>query len=416
MRNLPTDANGQELTPPPVNPDLSQRRAGEEIIPLMTQVRRYKLITPLFGGGVEPGIADPVTLIRGSEIRGHLRFWWRATRGGQFNGDLRAMKEAEDLLWGAASTAQKPRPSQVQIAVEITNRGEEEQPFQTKTHAFPGWRDLAYAAFPLQESQGKVQVGVMFTLTLTFPQSQQSEVEAALWAWETFGGIGARTRRGFGALRNLDADPPQANAMEQFIRKGLQCHTVDGTWPNGVPHLTPHLRLKITAAHPDPRAAWEYLIRRLKNFRQSRYPGAAPNRPGRSKWPEPDAIRRLTGQRDPRHSKVHSQVDKFPRAAFGLPIVFHFKDQGDPDDTVLQGREHNRLASSLILRPLACAGGQAVGLALILEGSSLPPGGLVLKDAPHDPTVQAELTQQEAQTIPPLGGNTNVLQAFLDTL
>src|SRR5579862_2869390 len=43
-----------------------------------------KVVTPLFGGGVDPGENDPHTLIRGTAIRGHLRFWWRATRGARF--------------------------------------------------------------------------------------------------------------------------------------------------------------------------------------------------------------------------------------------------------------------------------------------------------------------------------------------
>ncbi len=420
MRKPPTDESGAERTPPRVEPVLNQRRAGGQTTQLMTQVHRYELITPLLGGGVEPGLADPVTVIRGSEIRGHLRFWWRACRGGRFGGNLARMKEAEDLLWGAASTAQRPTPSQVQVEVEIANPGQDEQPFETRTRASQNWRSLAYAAFPLQGDEekppGKVRTGVAFTLTLTFPQSQQAEVEAALWAWETFGGIGARTRRGFGALRDLDVSLPQASAVQQFIQIGLERHVTPGTWPMRVPHLsrTPHLR--IAAARPNAKAAWEYLIRRLKEFRQSRNPGTAPNKPGRSKWPEPDEIRRLTGQRSPLHATPLSTVGKFPRAAFGLPIVFHFKDSGDPDDTMLQGRDHDRLATPLILRPLSCANGQAVGLALILDGTALPLGGLVLKDAPGNPTVQATVTPAEASAVSPLAGNVDVLQAFLNTL
>ena len=53
---------------------------------LVKQIRSYKVITPLFGGGVTPNEKDPVTTVRGSSVRGHLRFWWRATRGGEFVG------------------------------------------------------------------------------------------------------------------------------------------------------------------------------------------------------------------------------------------------------------------------------------------------------------------------------------------
>jgi len=65
-------------------------------------VRSYRVITPLFGGGVDPQQADPLTTVRSSEVRGQLRFWWRATRAGRYGADgLKQMKEAEDCLWGS---------------------------------------------------------------------------------------------------------------------------------------------------------------------------------------------------------------------------------------------------------------------------------------------------------------------------
>ena len=69
------------------------------------------------------------------------------------------------------------------------------------------------------------------------------------------------------------------------------------------------------------------------------------------------------------HVPVHP-VQKFPRGKFGLPIIFEFKKDdvrnGDPKKSTLQGSEHDRLASPLILRPIDCSDG-AVGLALLLE-------------------------------------------------
>src|SRR5436190_2212651 len=101
-RNLPP--NMQE---PPAQ---VERHTGETI----AQVREYRLITPLFGGGVNPREADPISVVRASEVRGHLRFWWRATRGGQFGGDLEKMKQAEDLLWGSTE-----HPSLVGVEVKV---------------------------------------------------------------------------------------------------------------------------------------------------------------------------------------------------------------------------------------------------------------------------------------------------------
>src|SRR6266545_8104236 len=115
MRHAPKDKDGHPVAVPEVK--------VKERPDYVTQEREYELITPLFGGGVEPGEADPVTTIRATEIRGHLRFWWRATRGGQFDGDLQEMKKAEDRLWGAASSSNDTLPSQVNIQVVPTNRG-----------------------------------------------------------------------------------------------------------------------------------------------------------------------------------------------------------------------------------------------------------------------------------------------------
>jgi len=447
MRELP-----KEL-PPPVKPRLDRLKRGDEEIKLITQVRSYELITPLFGGGVNTGEADHITVARGTEIRGQLRFWWRACRGGCFNGNLAEMRKAEDKLWGAASTEKKPMPSQVVVILLPVHGGEAKQPFEIVADPVDNRTGrpkpklkanesvaLPYAAFPLQPSEEEIRAGgiglktktvrnkVRFTLKITYPDKQQQEVEAALWAWETFGGVGARTRRGFGALKlvSVDGEPitqPRATRIEAKIRRGLEKHVVSGTWPDGVPHLSLNPRIKVTGRRAEPKAAWEYLVMRLRDFRQSRT-RESPRQPGRSRWPEPDEIRRLTGCRCGRHAVPLSDIGKFPRAAFGLPVVFHFKDRdaGDPYNTYLTcGEEdHDRLASPLILRPLACKDG-AVGMAVVLEGTGvgMVPGGLVLEkeDEPEKSwPVEAMIDANEAQNIQPLNGEPDVLQAFLNRI
>ena len=438
MRPLPKDNSGTERQPPVwQDPDLTLGNT------LIRQVRKYELITPLFGGGVEAGVNDPTMLIRGTSVRGQLRFWWRATRGGEFSGSLDRMKEAEDRLWGAASTPQTPLPSAVQVEVRVTNRGRRFEVRNSRGEpvpiSHPSQSSYGYVAFPLQDvngAPGEVTEGVKFTLTLSFPAGNRKDVKAALWAWETFGGIGARTRRGFGALRLVSIDgtaiaPPQADAKTETVAgglaAGLETHVSTGAWPANVPHLAAPtaLRHTLTGTFNSPDQAWRELIGKLKAFRQDPIgrtpPSGTPRKPGRSKWPEPDAIRRLFPARTPAHAPfAPATPDKFPRAEFGLPIVLEFKRDdmrnGDPPKTTLEADlpKTDRFASPLILRPLACANGQAVGLAVVLECSPLPP--LKLEGAPGSPTVSAAVTAAEATRIPPLGGNPNVLEAFLNTL
>ncbi len=422
---------------------------------LIEQIREYRLITPLYGGGVTPGEADPVTVVRATEIRGHLRFWWRATRGGQFGNDPKAMKIKEDEIWGKAHTKEKKGNIEkeqeqnegdtcrqtVQIEVTLTHRGESKKSFylqrNPKGNLVPKGNDIPdYAAFPLRPPQEdlrrktqkqieeeikSVRHYVQFTLKITFSRTHSDDVQAALWAWETFGGIGARTRRGFGALRLLTVnskkndDLPSSNQradVRRWVNEHLEKFVVAGTWPNDVPHLEQKLFFELAYPATNTFYPWRQLIAQYTNFRQSRTKG----RTGRSNWPEAEAIRELTGKRQ-YQSLNHPQ--KFPRAAFGLPILFHFKDEGDPKDTTLQGanKEHERLASPLILRPLACNGEQAIGLAVILKGSRIPP--LILKE--ENEPVDARLNKADLARLPQLNndklkGETDVLRAFLHDL
>jgi CRISPR-associated protein Cmr1 len=441
-----------ETDPPVIDPAKPRFKQDGRI----TQLRRYKLITPLFGGGVEPKKNDLGQLINGKSVRGQLRFWWRACRG---TGSIEQMRLNEVDLWGAASEPGNPNPSKVSLAVSITERGSPDVPFlMLRNRPRPDDRNSIvppYAAFSLQPTDEEirqfqrrnetvriesVQVGVEFSLSISFLIDAREEVEAALWCWETFGGIGGRTRRGFGAiaLESVDEDgddatPEKWKSREVLskLNKKLEKTLAVGVWNPMVPHLPRSTTgvLKVTNAkyagqrrtvaggRNDVLKSWWYLIDKLHQFRQS--PRNETVYRGRSDWPEPDEIRRkytaLTGNttlRTPSH-----RVRTFPRVEFGLPIVFKFKDddRGEPPKTTLEGAHTNRLASPLILRPLLCQDG-AVCLAVILETPRVPDGGVELKGYGSVPT---GLTLGDERDIPPLRGKTaktDVLRAFLESL
>ncbi|MEI6179172.1 MAG: type III-B CRISPR module RAMP protein Cmr1 [Chloroflexales bacterium] len=461
-RTLPVDNQGKPKAPPTL--------AIDPAAPTV-HVRSYHVITPLFGGGVEPQQADPVTTVRSSEVRGHLRFWWRATRAGRYGANgLQQMKEAEDWLWGSTE-----RQSLVEVEVRNVQTGtlithltsDPTSPFLGDPIKSP----ISYAAFPLRRmperpNPGGLRFGVSFDLAVTLPTDPElrRDVLAALWAWETFGGVGARTRRGFGALHchavsgTTGLGPWLPTSRDSVIvlgwlRDRLSDFVVPGSAPIGVPllplHASPQGPFKVGtrtqlinfAQNPplayasrlekllkDNRLApsnvddllpalvvWYYPIHKLREFRQSRRDkNGKPY--GRSYWPEPDEIRRRTTGFLGKHA-VLSHTRKFPRAVFGLPIVFQFMHvPPDPPPTMLQGAHHDRMASRLILRPLACADDKFVSLALVLDAPPLPPGGLTLAGAaPGLPITTTSLTAAEA-AFPPLTGKTDVLQAFLDTL
>lgn len=470
----PTDAN---VWPPAVakQSDNPQLKIGKTEI--IVQKRQYKLITPLFGGGVEAGYNDPDNLIRATEIRGQLRFWWRAIRGGNpaFEGSLDKMKAREDEIWGAAnntkSSEKQPENAEqskveardwrgaVQIEVEEFSGGQELQPYcvykddndhrirSKLTNKVP-----AYVVFPLQPSQDELNQagkpadvwlktvwdGTTFTLKISFMGKWKFEVEAALWAWETFGGIGARTRRGAGAIQVIAVDGVQqvaallvtSSEAEKRIRDELRKLSAGEQFPEHVPHLSSDMQLCALDAIDEPFRIWEMLIGKLSSFRQQKKQLSEQKQftgkkkiPGPNKWPEAEAIRkRVLGKVKGRNA---NPPDKFPRAVFGLPIVFHFVKEQSLSDVSLQGKSerHDRLSSPLILRPLSYDENRALGIAAILKGWSFPTEGLKLvpkKKSPSDVALsQLRLTPGEVETLKLdyiSGNEKDALHAFMNYL
>jgi CRISPR-associated protein Cmr1 len=341
-----------------------------------------------------------------------------------------------------------------------------------------------YLAFPLRSEDGKpggkVLEGVSFRLILTYPRSNslranaiahrfpdgkgiEHEITAALWAWETFGGLGARTRRGFGALmlRNGTRNgqeltihrPNDSNDLRRWIIDTIQSYVTPGPFPNHVPHLTSNLAFAVSGQHSTGKAAWRHLGQKLRGFRQRRREDYRRRKGfGRSRWPEPDAVRDLAGtsyedlndSQHNHHAPIHKpKINAFPRAAFGLPISFEFQREqtnvhrtrsiDPPGKNTLEGDDptHERLASPLILRPLFCSDNRFVGLAAILEGVQLPPMQLTVQRGRSQHIqkgITAALSPSEAQTIgreadiEPLKRATttvtprDILLAFLETL
>lgn len=336
--------------------------------------RRYtcRLVTPMYGGGVIPGEVDRDMPIRATAIRGQLRYWWRLLHR---HLDSRTLFAAERAVWGGLGEGDLAA-SKVLITVENWSLPVPEAvgryPRRGTGHrATLEWEEWAhpYALFPAQGKVERGQIkdnprsvareGLTWTLRLAFRDlpreaAQRHELvhgvdEAVRW-WASFGGVGARTRRGLGALEITSVSPGSFAYVSaaEAEQAGLQ--------------------LTLKAPEASATAAWKLAVDALRSFRQGQ--GIGRNGPardsrspaGRSLWPEPDAIRRLVGSPSLRHPAKHEAGNVFPRAAFGLPIIFHFKDSDDPNDSELVpltgGKRHDRMASPLIIRPYPASQGK----------------------------------------------------------
>lgn len=368
-------------------PTLDLRRVTEAKEPL--ECRRYELqlVTPMYGGGARAGHIDIQQPIRASSIRGHLRWWWRLLNQHRFV-DAKKMRERESEIWGSTEC-----PSPVRIRVkEISGREPLKKDQRNKDgkpapFGFERYGSEAYALFPAIEAKDPVvehliDAGLRFDVHVTWPTQQRlnewrtaenqrlakerkpkkpehisdigAEIEQTIAMWIQWGGVGARTRRGLGALESVGS-----NTLATVASLAM-CQVL--TSPTS----------RATA-----KDSWREVLNLYRSFRQTEFRNRGSSRPGRTHWPEPDSIRQLTNCRlkPTKHdNRDHSSpigiqtAATFPRAVLGLPIGFKFIDEPagqadsdrDPMKVELMPVDQrdgktvvlDRMASPVITRPI----------------------------------------------------------------
>jgi CRISPR-associated protein Cmr1 len=363
---------------------LTNARAPEGKGP--TELRyRVKLITPMFGGGVRAREVDTLQPFRTKGIKGHLRWWWRVmARAGDLDSfypgedpktwDVNRLREKEGDLWGMLA-ADGPKRSAVSLqvldvhALRLVDFEEQESN-----------GNLDYVYFSAKKGAGNdgnqqrpeftklLCSGANFELRVSMASDVNNcaaIVQEVIETWATFGGIGSRTRRGAGAIE---------------VRRGATLLCALDKEMNFVRLSAPPDR-----SCDDGELALAKIVMALKKFRQGRdfARGKGTKVPGRSHWPEPDAIRGLIdAEQEPRnqegsyfhsigpnqksHRPDHKAGTLFPRAAFGMPLEIKFlpkfiaaavederwKEPASRRILPLEPKS-DRMASPLIIRPVA---------------------------------------------------------------
>ncbi|MBO1401506.1 type III-B CRISPR module RAMP protein Cmr1 [Vibrio cholerae] len=349
------------------------------------------LVTPMYGGGVKAGEVDKDMPIRASAIRGQLRFWWRIACGPE---DPKELFEKETEIWGGIGE-KEAKASRVEIRVSnVKFKGEVPAFEYERNHKDPSkYKSVPKPdpkfghAYVLFSAQGKLidrgtKIGdepikiakpdLCFDLEVRYkiydkkPLSQEHicEVNEAIRWWASFGGIGSRTRRGLGAIQVIASK----TAKKITPVKEFEVNAKGGK-----------LVLVAEAQTDDAIKCWRLGCDKLRDFRQGKNIGRNPPKAdskspaGQSFWPEADSIRNLSGYWSNAHKPKIQTTNLFPRSAFGLPIIFHFQQPkesstSEPQDHTIgvSGKDNERLASPLILRPYLDESGKWLPAALLL--------------------------------------------------
>jgi len=365
---------------------------------------QFSVITPIVGGGAVAGKSDSITPIRVSGIRGHLRFWWRVARGIECK-SIKELREREGEIWGAADW---PSPVLIEVEQPIKKLNNRNPP----DHGFPKYGPQAYALFSAKD-ESILEEGFCFNLKVRWLKLEKlqmlrnkeneelehqnkepkarfirdigTDVEEALKAWANFGGIGTRTRRGCGALFCDQLAIKSVNEIKRFRFRALFNDNCDKNDPINAWSVSVGAIMSFRQLRGGPH---DKKIEKFNKFKKIKEIKTIKGIPGRSYWPEPDTIRKITGcalkppnLNDADHSIPLTPVGYFPRAELGLPIVFHFADGPnrkpavkslDPPDVMLiptkpDGKDGTRMASPVITRPIKLATGESIALVVILN-------------------------------------------------
>ena len=178
----------------------------------------YRVITPLFCTGADPNRPE----LRLPSFKGTLRFWWRALAWSRLNGDLDAIKKEEDGLFGSARAGRSRvsmRLAEVSAARTVSVGA------VLKTGGSVVGEGARYLGYGVMEAFGSRRKGTKageltracFYAPLDFTvqmwgrglnEIESSSVTDALKAVGILGGMGAKSRKGYGslALRSLRVD------------------------------------------------------------------------------------------------------------------------------------------------------------------------------------------------------------------
>jgi CRISPR-associated protein Cmr1 len=355
---------------------------------------------------------------RAASIRGQLRWWFRAVAGGCWNGDLDRVRREEDLLFGSTESKSllqvqafaAPASSGLPLgkalsADEIARLWGDESPetrqrlrIRGNGHEFNS-NPIQYLGFgPI--SLGSIRPYFPAESPATFklrwgPRKRGAETrtvfDKALWAWLNLGGIGAKTRKGFGSLRCMEPNamyhaPASRKDLEDGVKsllREVRSFEQEPAWT----HFSSRSRILISARAArswsdamECLGAWMIGFRRRYGFPgDSRTLGALPLANRDYEWAAPNG----------RHLR-----EAVPdRAGFGLPLPFRRNVDGRArGETVTWGWEENehedqdaRRASPLLLH-VAKLGSNFYPVLTYLPSAFLPEGArLKFKDHPGKP-------------------------------
>ena len=343
----------------------------------------YKVVTPLFMGGSDPKTSAE---LRAPSFKGVLRFWYRATLLAEFK-QWQEVYEKEQELFGSTNGRAK-------FSLTLKTLGEIKLIPQGHVWDRSKYGSL-YLGYGLiqREKESKSELtlrpfispGTKFSVTLAWQKNSEVDInylKRALIAPALFGGLGSRSRRGFGSicLDSLLYDDVEIWSAPQDIfdlRDSISSFIKElGELSDTLPEYTAFSSLSRVIVLPEKRDAIEMLEHVGREMMSYRSYGTKKNnnKDHELPWPEKanqyfsddhDLIRQVTVI-----NENQLKLTTHPRrVVFGLPHNYYFSGGNKVDVTAVKSE---RRASPLFIHLHELANGKCSAVLTILPARFLP--------------------------------------------
>ncbi|AEI15251.1 CRISPR-associated protein TM1795 family protein [Flexistipes sinusarabici DSM 4947] len=174
------------------------------------KIYEMEIVTPMFLGGADQNDAE----LRIPSIKGMLRFWWRALYG---TDDLEQTIKNESEIFGNTDYKSPTTISFKNQNISISNE-------KLDNNNFSIYEYLAYGYRVKNNIKNYIEPKSSFSLKLSTLKMQ--EIENSINALCSFGGLGSKSRNGFGSLKIIDSKKFNTlDFLNQFRKRDMTTYT-----------------------------------------------------------------------------------------------------------------------------------------------------------------------------------------------
>lgn len=346
---------------------------------------KFRIVTPLFMSGSNKSKSE----LRVPSIKGMLRFWYRALALGRL-GTISKVQEEEARIFGSAGNdvGQARVHLRLKLPDDVVQYKDPILKYADGEPVGPGARYLGYGIVEaVQSKKRNTKEGQILRSCLKYPfegvlsllirngtrRDDIKSIESAAIAMGLFGGLGSRSRKGYGSFNLVELKlgeeilykmPRDAEDLRLKIGSFFQDHNIIAY--SGLPPYTAFsdlTRIDIVDRSTDPLRLLNSVGEAMQMYRSWGRGGKVNGK---------DAERNFKDDHDLALEAIKTRVDTHPRrVAFGLPQNYYFSSYQEKVD--VKPAKLERRASPLFIHIQELSNKQYAAVTTIMPSDFLPP-------------------------------------------